>query len=89
MTRLRAVAVTVLSAAGIAGAEAKECRPPEAPPGVRVQAAPGCRPPVAAAPAKGTDAMQRAGTTPGFIDLGNGSEVRIGGRVRVDTTYSR
>lgn len=31
----------------------------------------------------------RAGRTPGFIDLGNGTEVRVGGRVRMDYDLRR
>lgn len=31
----------------------------------------------------------RAGRTPGFIDLGNGTEVRIGGRVRTEYDVRR
>ena len=31
----------------------------------------------------------RAGRTPGFIDLGNGTEVRIGGRVRMEYDVRR
>lgn len=31
----------------------------------------------------------RAGRRPGFIDLGNGTEVRIGGRVRLDADTRR
>jgi hypothetical protein len=94
MTKVRAAAVLVLLVGGVTGAGAKEgardCRAPNAPPGVRVQVPPGCRQTAGAtAPAKGADTMQKAGRTPGFIDLGNGSEVRIGGRVRVDTIYRR
>jgi hypothetical protein len=29
------------------------------------------------------------GRQPGFIDLGNGTEVRVGGRVRIDVDHSR
>ena len=94
MTKVRAAAAVVLLVGGITGAGAKagakECRVPDAPPGVRVQLPPGCRlPGGAAAPANRTDSRQKAGKSPGFIDLGNGSEVRIGGRARVDTMYSR
>jgi hypothetical protein len=90
MTKGRTAAVAVLLAGSMTGAGAAECRMPDAPPGVRVQLPPGCRAPGgAAAPAKGTEALQKAGRAPGFIDLGAGSEVRIGGRVRVDTNYRR
>jgi hypothetical protein len=90
MSKVRAAAVAVLLAGSITGAGAKECRVPDAPPGVRAPLPPGCRAPGRAAPpAKGADAVQKAGKSPGFIDLGNGSEVRIGGRVRVDTMFRR
>jgi hypothetical protein len=31
----------------------------------------------------------RAGRSPGFVDLGNGTEVRVGGRVRMDYDVRR
>ena len=31
----------------------------------------------------------RAGRDPGFVDLGNGTEVRVGGRVRMDYDVRR
>ena len=31
----------------------------------------------------------RAGRDPGFVDLGNGTEIRIGGRARLDTDVRR
>ena len=69
---------------GAAPAIARDCRVPEAPPGVRVPPPPGCAtapPPIA----KSQEPRSfRAGNPPGFFDLGNGSQVRIGGQVRVD-----
>lgn len=32
---------------------------------------------------------QRAGSRPGFFDVGGGTEVRIGGRTRVEYQYTR
>lgn len=32
---------------------------------------------------------QRAGSRPGFIDLGGGTEVRVGGRARYEYGYQR
>jgi hypothetical protein len=90
MLKVHAAAVAVLLAGSITGAGAKDCRVPDAPPGVQAPLPPGCRAPVRVAPpAKRADAMLKAGKSPGSIDLGNGSEVRIGGRVRVDTMYRR
>jgi hypothetical protein len=93
MMKVRAAAVAVLMAGGITAAGAagaKDCRMPDAPPGVRAPLPPGCPAPGGAAgPAKSADAPLKAGKSPGFIDLGNGSEVRIGGRVRADTMYRR
>lgn len=31
----------------------------------------------------------RSGSRPGFIDLGGGSEIRVGGRTRVEYGYTR
>lgn len=64
--------------AGAAGA--KDCRVPH-PPGARaVKPPPGCD-----LPAKSDrDAASRLKQDGGFVDLGNGTKVKIGGRVRVD-----
>ncbi len=76
----------VLAAAAVAAASAaaaKECKPPaDAPPGVRAPPAPGCAAGAAAKPF--AEEAARAGKEPGFVDLGNGSSLRVGGRVRVD-----
>jgi len=56
---------------------------PEAPPGVRVAPPPGCAVKAAPAPNRQDEAV-RAGRAPGFVDLGNGVEVRISGRVRAE-----
>lgn len=74
-------------------AAAAECRFTDVPPGVRVKPPLGCEAsrtrtgpvPVQAPAAE----RQKVGRTPGFIDLGNGTELRIGGRVRVDTVFHR
>jgi hypothetical protein len=64
-------------------ASAAGCRPQrDLPPGVRVPAKPGCE--------SDGDAGKRPSPLPqradksGFIDLGNGGELRIRGRLRVD-----
>ena len=67
---------------------AKECRTPHLPPGMEVRLPPGCEEPVQAgrAKAEGRDGL-RAGQ--GFIDLGNGTQVRISGRVRTEMGFRR
>lgn len=69
------------TAALLADAEARPCRPGEAPrfsDDGRAHCDTGdkLRPVDPAAP--------RAGSRPGFIDLGGGTEVRVGGRVQMD-----
>ena len=69
---------------GAAGpALAKECRTPNLPPGMEVRLPPGCEEPL---PASRSRAERRDGlrTEQGFIDLGNGTQVRISGRVRAE-----
>jgi hypothetical protein len=68
---------------------AKDCRIPDAPPGVRVQLPPGCEAAKAPPTTKGGQQPARTGREPGFVDLGNGTEVRIGGGVRADTVFHR
>ncbi len=67
---------------------ARDCRPAEAPPGVRVPERAGCKPPQAAR-ADAKPAPARTGRAPGFIDLGNGTQVRIGGEVGVEVQSRR
>ena len=69
-------------------ASARECRASAALPGVRSALQPGCRPKTLPAPSLQHEAL-RAGRDPGFLDLGNGVEVRIGGRVRADAVLRR
>lgn len=79
-TRLSiALCFCLLSAAALA----EDCRRPEPPPGVRIPEVADCKPsrPVAK---PNRDEPLRAGREAGFMDLGNGTQVRIGGRVRVD-----
>jgi hypothetical protein len=70
-------------------AEARDCRPADPPPGVRVQLPAGCeaRNPQ---PVRGPEPPRaQAGRDPGFVDLGNGTTVRIGGRVRAESVFHR
>lgn len=78
--------LTILALAGNAPAAAKECRMPKAPPGVALQVPPECR--QAEASKRDTSRSPehlRSGN--GFIDLGSGTQVRIGGRVRAEAGF--
>ncbi len=65
------------------GAVAKECRMPDLPSGVQVQLPPGCKDAVRV---RKTEAQRQDSlrTNQGFIDFGNGTQVRISGRVRAE-----
>jgi hypothetical protein len=77
------LALAALAAAAASSVAAKECKPSaDAPPGVRAPAPRGC---AAASPVRPfAEEAVRAGREPGFVDLGNGSSLRVSGRVRVD-----
>jgi hypothetical protein len=78
---------TALLATG--SATAKECRlVVEALPGVRAPATPGCPPADRATKPAPAERFQ-AGRDPGFFDLGGGTTVRVGGRVRAETAFGR
>lgn len=83
MTVLRVLALMLLALAPFAAAAGEARRPPcpaDAPPGVRLPDRPGCRE-RGAAPARGGP--------PGFIDLGDGASLRVGGRVRGEVDVRR
>lgn len=81
--RLPVLLFTVsMLAAGAAAA--KECRMPDLPPGVQVRVPPECQGIV-----RQRTENERVKAAPGAIDLGNGTTVRIGGRVRAETTVRR
>ncbi|ACA17450.1 hypothetical protein M446_3039 [Methylobacterium sp. 4-46] len=69
------VLLGLVAAAGAArGGEARpRLCPQDAPPGVRLPDRPGCREAPRPEPL-------RAGPAPGFVDLGNGTQLRVGGR---------
>ncbi|NIX77734.1 hypothetical protein [Microvirga terricola] len=81
MTKLLPVVALLLMGTG--SAVAKECRMPDLPPGVRVQVPPECKDVVKTKSTQGerTDYVK---ANQGFIDVGNGTAVKVGGRVRVD-----
>lgn len=82
-----AVSAALLVSAG-SPVLAKECRMPDVPPGVRIQVPPECRGRFESGrlEAKRQDSL---GADQGFIDLGNGTQVRIGGRIRAEGTARR
>jgi len=84
---MRLPIVLVLLLVGSGSAVAKECRMPRVPPGVQVQLPPDCRDEDRrnAAPAQ----RSVVGSGQGFIDVGGGTQVRIGGRVRGEMGVSR
>ncbi len=75
------IVLAVLLIGSVSSALAKECRTPDLPPGVQVQLPPGCKPSLSAG-RKEVQSPDRLRANDGFIDLGNGTQVRIGGRVR-------
>jgi hypothetical protein len=85
VVRLFVVSLALMAAGP---AVAKECRMPDVPPGVRVQLPPGCDRQKRSAAADSRRHHGLRGES-GFVDIGNGTTVRIGGRVRVDMGASR
>ncbi len=67
---------------------AKECRMPDVPPGVRLQVPPECRDrfEVSRSATAKEDSLR---ANQGFIDLGNSTQVRIGGRIRAEAMGRR
>ncbi|MBF9234092.1 hypothetical protein [Microvirga alba] len=84
---MKVLPVLALLLIGTGSAVAKECRMPDVPPGVRVQLPPGCKEPLKAKPQAGKQDFVRADQ--GFTDLGNGTKVKVGGRVRADYGFQR
>ena len=82
----------VLSAILLIGASssalAKECRTPDLPPGVKVRLPPGCDDPIRTGRFE-AEKQKSLKADQGFIDLGNGTQVRIGGRVRAEMGFRR
>ena len=62
---------------------AKECRTPHLPPGMEVRLPPGCEEPLPASRSK-AERRDSLRAEQGFIDLRNGTQVRISGRVRAE-----
>ncbi|MFC4174785.1 hypothetical protein ACFOYU_22485 [Microvirga sp. GCM10011540] len=66
---------------------AKECRMPDVPPGIPVHLPPECRHLDRREAKSSVHSDMRGGD--GFVDLGHGTKVRVGGRVRAETGLRR
>ena len=80
--RIQSVAAVILIAAS-SSALAKECRMPDRAPGARPELPPECRARLEGRPVK-AEKPDSLSANQGFIDLGNGTQVRLGGRVRTE-----
>jgi hypothetical protein len=76
--------LAILMALTSSAALAESCRRPEGPRGGKAVA---CKPSERLRPYEPETA--RAGREPGFVDLGNGTELRVGGRARLDYDVRR
>lgn len=87
--RVPVLAVASLLVAG--PALAAECRIPDPKPGHTLRIPPECKDRIAPAQASAPDrkTAQAVRSEAGAIDLGNGTTVRIGGRVRAEMGWSR
>lgn len=85
---MKLIAVLCLALIAAGPAFAKECRTPDVPPGVRVQLPPGCNDPIRTGTPK-QNVRERMQAENGFIDLGNGTKVKVGGRVRAEVGFKR
>jgi hypothetical protein len=87
------IRLSILPASLVAGlavvqpGAAKDCRSIAPPPGVRVPERAGCKPPPTTARDKRPET--KASRTPGFFDLGNGTQLRIGSSVDVEMRSRR
>ena len=73
--------------AGMGSAVAKECRMPDLPADVRVAIPPECKDAVRVKDSSSAQGGLKADR--GFINLGGGTKVRIGGRVRAEYGFRR
>ncbi len=86
MNRIALLSALVAVVALAQPSAAKDCRAAEAPPGVRMPERAGCKPPGKRDPVK---PEAKTGRSPGFIDLGGGAELRIGGSVDMEVRHRR
>jgi hypothetical protein len=88
MIRITAAVATLFI--GVLPVDAKTCRAAQdVPPGVRVPSAPGCKATAGPGPQAREPQHVRTEQKSGFIDIGNGTAVRINGRVRAETVFHR
>ncbi|MBB4042147.1 hypothetical protein GGR34_003832 [Microvirga flocculans] len=82
------IALSAFLVGACGSALAKDCRIPDLPPGNEVKLPPGCQ---ESLPASRSEAERQGSlkSSQGFIDLGNGTQVRIGGRVRAEMGFRR
>jgi len=72
---------------GFGPAVAKECRMPDLPPGARVAVPPECRDRLRSKDSQADqDGLQ---ADRGFVDLGNGTKVRVGGQIGAEFGFRR
>lgn len=86
MKLLTGLSLCLLASGG--SALAKECRIPDVPPGVRIQLPPGCEVSARGGTYEGQKSNHVRGNE-GFIDLGNGTQIRVNGRVRAEVGIRR
>jgi hypothetical protein len=86
MKLLTGLSVFLLASGG--SALAKECRIPDVPPGVRIQLPPGCEV-SSRGGAYESEKPNHVRGNQGFIDLGNGTQIRVNGRVRAEVGVRR
>ena len=90
LCRTWSFAAAVLAAALSASpGEARDCRRADVPPGVRLAQQVGCKPTAPERVGETARPSVKAGRRPGFIDLGNGTELRISGDAGIDAHYRR
>ena len=68
---------------GAGSAVAKECRMPDIPAGMQVRLPPECKD-VVRTKQQAAPGPEYTKAEQGFVDLGNGTRVRIGGRIRAE-----
>ena len=82
-------AAVLASAVAASPGQAGDCRRENLPPGVRLPQQVGCKPQQAGAASEKKRPAVKAGRQPGFIDLGNGTELRVSGEADMEVRYRR
>jgi hypothetical protein len=84
---MRVPSILALSLICAGPAVAKECRMPDTP-NLRVQLPPECRDAARTGAAR-PQQQDRVGADAGFVDLGGGTKIKIGGRARAEVGFRR